>query len=76
MDSAVCAQVDHSQHMGVAMKNWALLYLGTALALGLYGCGGQTIPLKPIISSEMPLSQTLQSAAKLTSHLTLYNPLA
>ena len=62
MDIAVCAQVDHSQHMGFAMKNWALLYLGTALTLGLYGCGGQTIPQKPFISSEMPLSQTLQSA--------------
>ena len=47
--------------MGEAMKNWALLYLGAALSLGLYGCGGQTIPQKPFISSELPLSQTLQS---------------
>ena len=48
--------------MGLAMKNWALLYFWAALALGLYGCGGQTTAQKHSISSDFPLPQTLQSA--------------
>jgi len=59
---AVHTQFNHSHHMGLAMKNRALLYFGVALALGLYGCAGQTNAQKHSISSDLPLPQTLQSA--------------
>ena len=44
------------------MKYYLLSYLVTVLALGLYGCGGQTTAQKNSISSDLPLPQTLQSA--------------
>jgi len=62
MDIAVHTQLDHWYHLRSEMKYYLLLYLVTVLALGLYGCAGQTTAQKPFISSDLPLPQTLQSA--------------